>query len=228
MTTRRTFLKQNSLLAAGALAFGGAPFVQTPARAQTSGAIATTTYGRLRGWTEAEVHVFRGIYYGADTSGENRFRPPRKPMAWTGVRDAFDFGHTAPQALPSGNYDYLRAVSGRASLASVQGEDCLTLNVWTPRLNDNGKRAVLLSVHGGGYTGGTSNQQVFDGGSLARKHDLVVVTVNHRLGALGFLDLSAFDPAYASSGVVGMMDLVAALEWVRDNIANFGGDPDRI
>src|ERR1700759_512279 len=189
MTTRRTFLKQNSLLAAGALTLGGAPFVQTPARAQTSGAIANTTYGRLGGWTGSEVHVFRGIYYGADTSGENRFKPPRKPMAWTGVRDAFDFGHIAPQALPSGNFDYLRAVRGRFFQDATQGEDCLTLNVWTPRLNDGVKRAVLVSVHGGGYTGGTSNQQVFDGGSLARKHDLVVVTINHRLGALGFLDL---------------------------------------
>lgn len=229
MTTRRTFLKQNSLLAAGALTLGGAPFVQTPARAQTtSGPIANTAYGRVRGWTEGEVHVFRGIYYGADTSGENRFKPPQKPMGWTGIRDAFDFGHTAPQALPSGNYDYLRAVRARGAQASAQGEDCLTLNVWTPRLNDNGKRAVLVSVHGGGYTGGTSNQPVFDGSVLARRHDLVVVTVNHRLGALGFLDLSSFDPGYATSGVVGLMDLVAALEWVRDSIAGFGGDPNRI
>lgn len=227
MTTRRTFLKQNSLLATGLLA-GGAPFVHAQSRALPAGPIASTTYGRLRGWTESEVHVFRGIYYGGDTSGINRFRPPTKPHAWVGVRDALDFGHIAPQALPSGNWDYARATAGRQESTMEKGEDCLTLNVWTPSVTDHGKRAVLVSVHGGGYTGGTSNQPVFDGTALAKMHDLVVVTVNHRLGALGFLDLSGFDSEYAASGVVGLMDLTLALEWVRDNVASFGGDPNRV
>jgi para-nitrobenzyl esterase len=227
MFTRRSFLKQNALVATGMWAAGSAPFVITQTRSQTPSPIAATTYGRLRGSFENNVHVFRGIYYGADTSGKNRFMPPKKPTAWTGVRDAAEFGPLAPQPLPAGNYDYSRAVTGRGQ-PLTQDEACLTLNVWTPSVGDNAKRAVLVSVHGGGYTGGTSNQAVFDGGSLARMHDLVVVTVNHRLGALGFLELSAFDNDFASSGLVGMMDLVAALEWVRDNIANFGGDPTHI
>ena len=227
MTTRRAFLKQNSLLAAGAWAVGAAPFVSAQARSAPVAPIADTACGKLRGRTEDGVHVFRGVAYGADTSGKNRFMPPQKPAPWLGVRDALEWGHVAPQPLPASNYDYMRAVLGAVQL-STKSEDCLTLNVWTPGLKDGAKRAVLFSVHGGGYTGGTSNQLVFDGANLARMHDLVVVTVNHRLGALGFMNLAEFDPDFAPSGVVGLMDLVAALEWVRDNIANFGGDHGRV
>jgi para-nitrobenzyl esterase len=227
MPTRRSFLKQTSLLTAGVWGTRSVPFVSTRASAQTPTLTAETTYGKLRGFYENGVVAFRGVYYGADTSGKNRFMPPKKPMAWTGIRDAAEYGFIAPQPLPGGNYDYSRAVTGRR-LQLAQDEACLTLNVWTPGVGDSAKRAVLVSVHGGGFTGGTSNQMVFDGGNLARMHDLVVVTVNHRLGALGFLDLSAFDPEFTSSGVVGMMDLVAALEWVRDNIGNLGGDPGRV
>ncbi len=189
--------------------------------------VADTTYGKLRGRTEERIHVFRGIPYGADTSGKNRFMPPQKPTAWQGVRSALEWGHCAPQPLPDGNYDYTRAVRW-AELPGGTGENCLVLNVSTPALRDGGKRAVMVSIHGGGYTSGTSNNPVFDGGNLARKYDVVVVTVNHRLGALGFLDLGEFAPEFARSGVVGLMDLVAALEWVRDNIENFGGDPGRV
>ena len=155
------------------------------------------------------------------------FHAAAKPAPWLGVRDVLEWGHIAQQPLPASNYDYLRAVLGALQL-STKSEDCLTLNVWTPGLKDGARRAVLFSVHGGGYTGGTSNQLVFDGANLARMHDLVVVTVNHRLGALGFMNLAEFDPDFAPSGVVGLMDLVAALEWVRENIANFGGDPNRV
>jgi para-nitrobenzyl esterase len=153
--------------------------------------------------------------------------PPRKPAPWQGTRDALEWGHVAPQPLPSGNYDYTRAVQW-ATQPGGKGEDCLVLNVWTPGLKDGGKRAVLFSIHGGGYTSGTSHNPVFDGRALTRMGNVVVVTVNHRLGALGFLHLGELAPEFAQSGVVGLMDLVAALRWVRENIENFGGDPGRI
>ena len=133
----------------------------------------------------------------------------------------------APQPLPSGNYDYTNACQW-ATQPGGKGEDCLVLNVWTPGLKDGGKRAVLFSIHGGGYTSGTSHNPVFDGRALARRGNVVVVTINHRLGALGYLHLGEFAPEFAQSGVVGQMDLVAALQWVHDNIENFGGDPGRV
>jgi para-nitrobenzyl esterase len=227
MPSRREFLKQNSLLAAGARAALAAPFVMTPARSAPASPTTDTTCGKLRGRIEDGIHVFRGVPYGADTSGKNRFMPPRKPAPWRGTRDALEWGHVAPQPLPSGNYDYTRAVQW-ATQPGGKGEDCLVLNVWTPGLKDGGKRAVLFSIHGGGYTSGTSHNPVFDGRALARLGNVVVVTVNHRLGALGFLHLGELAPEFAQSGVAGLMDLVAALEWVRDNIENFGGDPDKV
>lgn len=227
MPSRRTFLKQNSILAAGAWAAGSAPLIVTEARSQPATPIVETTYGKLRGRTENGIHVFRGIAYGADTSGKSRFKPPRKPARWTGIRDALAWGHCAPQPLASANYDYARAVCW-ATLPGETGEDCLVLNIWTPGLKDGGKRAVLFSIHGGGYTSGTSSNPIFDGGNLARRNNVVVVTVNHRLGALGFLHLGEFAPEFAQSGVVGLMDIVAALQWVRDNIEDFGGDPGRV
>jgi para-nitrobenzyl esterase len=227
MSTRRTFLKQNSLVAAGALASLSTPFAAKSALGEPASSIADTTYGKLRGRTEDGIHVFRGVPYGADTSGKHRFMPPQKPLPWTGTRDALEWGHVAPQPLPSGNYDYTRACQW-ATQPGGKGEDCLVLNVWTPGLKDGGKRAVLFSIHGGGYTTGTSHNPVFDGRALARRSNVVLVTVNHRLGALGYLHLGEFAPDFAESGVVGQMDLVAALQWVHDNIENFGGDPSRI
>jgi para-nitrobenzyl esterase len=228
MSTRRTFLKQNSLLAAGAWATLSSPFAIKSAQAQsTESPVADTTYGKLRGRTSEGIHVFKGVPYGADTSGKNRFMPPQKPASWTGTRDATGWGHLAPQPLPSGNYDYTTACQW-AIQPGGQGEDCLVLNIYTPGLRDGGKRAVMFSIHGGGYTTGTSHNPVFDGRALAKRGDVVVVTVNHRLGALGFMNLTEFAPEFAQSGVVGMMDLVAALQWVHDNIENFGGDPSRV
>jgi para-nitrobenzyl esterase len=229
MSTRRTFLKQNSLLAAGAWATLSGSFAIKPALAATAATspIADTTCGKLRGRTEDGIHVFRGVPYGADTSGKNRFMPPQKPNPWTGTRDALEWGHVAPQPLPSSNYDYTNACQW-ATQPGGKGEDCLVLNVWTPGLKDDGKRAVLFSIHGGGYTSGTSHNPVFDGRALAQRSNVVVVTVNHRLGALGYLHLGEFAPEFAHSGVVGQMDLVAALQWVHDNIENFGGDPSHV
>lgn len=229
MSTRRTFLKQNSLIAAGVLAALSGPFAIKPASAAStdSSPVADTTYGKLRGRSEDGIHVFRGIPYGADTSGKYRFMPPQKPAALTVTRDAFAWGHVAPQPLPSGNWDYTNACQW-ATQPGGKGEDCLVLNVWTPALNDGGKRAVMFAIHGGGYTTGTSHNPVFDGGALARRGNVVVVTVNHRLGALGYLHLGELAPEFAQSSVVGLMDLVLALQWVHDNIENFGGDPGRV
>ena len=226
MSSRRTFLKQNAFIA-GASLVGAAPFVSTPARSEPAAPITDTTYGKLRGRAANGVHIFRGVPYGADTSGKNRFMPPQKPAGWQGTRDAVEWGHIAPQPFSSGNWDYANAVQWSV-LPGGEGEDCLVLNIYTPALKDGGKRAVMFSIHGGGYTTGTSHNPVFDGSALAKGADVVVVTVNHRLGALGYLDLSEFAPEFAQSSVVGLMDLVAALEWVRDNIENFGGDPGRV
>jgi len=169
MSSRRDFLKQNSLLAAGARAALAAPFVATPARsAEAAQPIADTACGKLRGRTESGIQVFRGVPYGADTSGKNRFMPPRKPAPWKDVRDALHWGHVAPQPLPNGNYDYVRAVQW-AALPGGRSEDCLVLNIWTPALKDGGKRAVMFCIHGGGYTSGTGHNPVFDGRALARR-----------------------------------------------------------
>jgi para-nitrobenzyl esterase len=188
---------------------------------------ADTTYGKLRGRSEDGIHSFRGVPYGADTSGKNRFMPPQKPAPWRGTRDALEWGRVAPQPLPNANYDYVHSVQW-ANQPGGKGEDCLVLNVWTPGLKDGGKRAVLFSIHGGGYTSGTSHNPVFDGRALARRGNVVVVTVNHRLGALGYLHLGELAPEFAQSGVAGLMDLAAALQWVHDNIENFGGDPGKV
>jgi len=229
MSTRRTFLKQNSVVAAGAWAALSSPFAIKSAQAASTSTspIADTTYGKLRGRTMDGIHVFRGIPYGADTSGKNRFMPPQKPSSWTGTRDAIEWGHVAPQPLPGSNYDYTNACQW-ATQPGGKGEDCLVLNISTPELKDGGKRAVMFAIHGGGYTTGTGQNPVFDGRALAQRGDVVVVSVNHRLGALGFTNLAEFAPEFAQSGVVGMMDLVLALQWVHDNIANFGGDPSRV
>ena len=220
-TTRRDFLTQASLMAAAA------PFAVTAARAAPAEPIATTTCGKLRGRTEDGVHVFRGVPYGANTTGKNRFMPPQKPAAWKDIRDAVSWGRVAPQPLPSGSYDSTRATQW-FTMTGGMGEDCLVLNIWAPALRDGGKRAVMFCIHGGGYTSGTSHNPVFDGRALVKMGNVVVVTINHRLGALGYLHLGDFAPEFAYSGVAGMMDIVAALEWVRDNIENFGGDPSKV
>lgn len=226
-SSRRRFLKESPLLMAGARAALAVPFAWTAARSAPSAPVAETTFGKLRGRTDEGIHVFRGVPYGANTSGKNRFMPPRKPAAWKDVRDAIEWGHIAPQPLPNGNYDYTRAVQW-ANKPGGTGEDCLILNISTPALKDGGKRAVMFSIHGGGFTTGTSHNPVFDGRALARLYNVVVVTINHRLGALGYLYLGDMASEFAQSGVVGLMDIVLALEWVRDNIENFGGDPGKV
>jgi len=188
--------------------------------------IATTTSGKVRGFIDNGVKVFKGIPYGEDTS-KTRFQPPVKPQPWQGVRDTIAFGPQAPQPI--------HARSGRSAFSPldeetpVNSEDCLHLNVWTRALRDGKKRPVLVYIHGGAYSSSSSNGPVYNGVNLVNRGDVVVVTLNHRLNLFGYLYLAALGGRdFADSGNVGQLDLVLALQWVRDNIAEFGGDPTRV
>ena len=190
-----------------------------------------TSSGWIRGRREDGVTAFLGIPYGASTAGANRFRPPAPVQPWSGVRDAVAFGHVAPQPVASGRIDYVRLIDWM-NHPGGQDEDCLVLNVWTPSTGpQSGRRAVLVSLHGGGFATGSGSHPGFDGAELVRFGDVVVVTINHRLGVLGHLHLADIPGApqeWATAGTAGMQDCVAALRWIQDNIANFGGDPDRV
>jgi para-nitrobenzyl esterase len=195
--------------------------------ASDAAAIVGTIHGKVRGFLHGETFIFRGIPYGAPTSGARRFMAPAKPAPWTGVRSALAWGFASPQ-IPPEHWDKDEVAFVYEWNPGAQGEDCLRLNVWTPGL-DGRKRAVMVWLHGGGFATGSGNEMnVYDGENLAR-HDVVVVSLNHRVGAVGFLDLSSIGgEKYAASGNVGLLDIVAALEWVRDNIAGFGGDPANV
>jgi para-nitrobenzyl esterase len=182
--------------------------------------VVETVSGKVRGTVVDGVHTFKGIRYGADTTGKNRFRPPRAPEPWAGVRDALEFAPSCPQPT--------RRPPGW-SPEPYESEDCLGLNVWTPGTDDGARRPVMVWIHGGAFQIGSGSWPYYDGAALARRGDAVVVTVNHRLGILGYLHLAELaGESYAGSGNAGMLDLVAALEWVRDNIAAFGGDPANV
>ena len=221
--TRRDFLKQAALLAA----VSGA-VLDRAAAAQANYVTADTTFGRIRGVETGGIKVFKGVPYGASTAGGNRFMPPVNPAKWAGVRDALAYGLSAPQTEPgtpprAGDL----AVAG-AGLGD-EGEDCLVLNVWTPALGDNRRRPVMFWCHGGGFATGSGSSPVTEGANLARRGDVVVVTINHRLNVLGFTSLAEHGgDDFAASGDVGMLDIVHALRWVRDNIAQFGGDPNTV
>ena len=191
------------------------------AKIDSNGPIVQTSAGKVRGAVQGKVKAFKGIPYGASTEGAGRFMPPSKPQPWTGVRDALELAPASPQN-PSNLVPESMAQQPKADGAG--SEDCLHLNVWTPGLS--GKRPVMVWFHGGGYTAGSANWEMYNGANLAAKQDVVVVTVNHRLNVFGYLYLAGLGgEKYANSSNVGMMDTVAALEWVRDNIASFGGDP---
>ncbi len=187
-----------------------------------------TTSGRIRGAIIEGVAAFKCVPYGAPTSGANRFMPPRKPTPWASVRETITYtGHAPQDGLRPATRPELADFSGPGD-TSPESEDCLTLNVWSPGL-DATKRPVMVWFHGGAFSYGTSNAPRLQGSRLARRGDVVVVTVNQRLNIFGFLDLSAVGGAeFAQSGNAGTLDMIAALEWVRDNIARFGGDPENV
>ena len=242
-TDRRRFLKGLSVTAASATATAAlqkSVSARTPAQTPATPAPTTTgesklfatvdtTSGKVQGIITAGIRQFKGIPYGASTAGRNRFMPPKKPAAWTGVRECFGHGQCCPQTPSNLRSDYGMMILWDQQSGGM-GEDCLVLNVWTPGTNDGAKRAVLVSFHGGGYATGSGNAPGFDGAQLALFGDVVVVTVNHRLSSFGYTHLADLGapPEFASAGVTGIMDLVASLEWVRANIENFGGDPGRV
>ncbi len=189
--------------------------------------VVETASGRIAGVTSGGVHVFKGIPYGAPTAGANRFMSPRKPEPWTGIREATAYAGRSPQAPAAAQRPELATVWGPVDTLPV-GEDCLTLHVWTPAF-DNAKRPVMVWLHGGAFSYGSANSPRYDSTNLALRNDVVVVAVNHRLNIFGHLDLSALsDERFAHSGNAGILDLVAALEWVREHAARFGGDPGNI
>jgi para-nitrobenzyl esterase len=189
--------------------------------------VVDTTSGKIRGAVVDGIKAFKGIPYGASTAGTNRFMPPQKPAPWGGVRETVDWAGHAPQAFFGQRRPEVSRLSGTPDEVPVS-EDILTLNLWTPGL-DAGKRPVMVWFHGGAFSYGSANTPRTAGANLARRGDVVVVTVNHRLNIFGFLDLVALGgEEFAHSANAGVLDLVAALQWVHDNVANFGGDPNNV
>ena len=202
--TRRQVLKTSIALglAAAAPALAASRIERTAAR---------TRSGRILGTRNGDLHVFRGIRYGADTAA-HRFQPPQREAPWRGAREALAFGASAPQGGGDG----------------PGSEDCLFLNVTTPGLRDGRRRPILVYIHGGGFNNGSGSDPLYDGSRLCSVGDVVVVTVNHRLNAFGYLYLGEFDERFAESGNVGQFDLIAALQWVHEHAAEFGGDSDNV
>lgn len=242
-TNRRNFIRTAGLGATG-LAFTGAS-----ASAATSGfstskkkkedgqilfigeniALTDTQYGKVKGYLLRGIYYFLGIPYGADTSGTNRFMPPQKPKPWKDVYQAVWWGDSSPQIMEKKYANFFNGFLSHVNYSDLS-EDCLKLNVFTPAINDGRKRPVIMYLHGGGFTSGNSiEQDEYNGENLARFGDIVFCSLNHRLGPVGYTNLAgAGGEKFEASGNVGNLDMIAALEWVRDNIANFGGDPDNV
>ena len=194
--------------------------------------VATTRAGKVSGVVENGINVFRGIPYGGDTA-KARFKAPIAVAGWSGVKECVEWSTRAPQLSIErpgrGGAETERVGFHLPPDKGVQSEDCLHVNVWTPGLRDGKKRPVLFYIHGGAYNNGTVNCDLYDGNRLCHRGEVVVVTVNHRLNAFGHLYLGALGGAeYADSGNVGILDLVLALKWVQENIAEFGGDASRV
>jgi para-nitrobenzyl esterase len=246
-SSRREFFGALGTGAAALTLGGGATAVASPAAARAAKAakaakddapvlqigdevaLATTRHGRVRGYVLRGIHYFLGIPYGADTSGASRFLPPQPPKPWTDVRPALWWGNSAPQNMDSRYENAYVSFRDHWNYDDLS-EDCLRLNVFTPAVGDGRKRPVLFWIHGGGFVNGNGiEQDGYNGENFARFGDLVFCSINHRLGPLGYCDLSgAVGEKFAASGNVGMLDIVLALEWVRDNIAAFGGDPGNV
>ena len=250
---RRAFLQGAGLLGAGAASSllpaalpakaapeerkGGSGPKLTASDADTVVEIAS---GRIRGFKRRGIYTFRGIPYGDSTSGENRFMAPKPAKPWAGIRDTLQFGRACIQpGSDSAHFDYdggnLATSDAEGFLVHrgegtlVPGEDCLRLNIWTPAVRDHSKRPVMVFMHGGGYEGGFDNDLASYNGENLSRNDVVVVTHNHRLNVFGYLNLAEIGgPRFAESASVGLLDLVAVLTWVRDNIAQFGGDPGNV
>jgi len=191
-------------------------------------AVVSTNAGRVRGYIRNGIYTFKGIPYAESTAGANRFMPPVKRKPWTGIRSCLYYGPVSPQP-PQLDWQNDEANFLVPQDNGFQDEDCLRVNVWTPVLGGQAKLPVMVFLHGGRFTTGSSQLLLaYDGENLARRGEVVVVSLNHRLGALGFMDLSQLDERFAASGNVGMLDIVAALQWVRDNIVAFGGDAARV
>ena len=205
--TRRALLQASLAVSTGALI---APWDAAFARSNSKCTVLNTRHGKIRGAREDGVHIFKGVPYGADTAAR-RFLAPIVPVSWKGISDAIAYGPACPQL----------------SSAELTSEDCLRLNVWTPALHDGGKRPILVYIHGGEFSTGSGSAPIYDGTALCRRGDVVVVTVNHRLNAFGHLYLAriAVDD-YDASGNVGLLDLILALEWIRDHAEAIGGDPN--
>jgi para-nitrobenzyl esterase len=240
MTMKHTLSRREAMSMGGA----GALLLGMPAAWAAQAAAFTppvdTTAGRIRGKRIGGVSNFLGVPYGDDT-GLRRFQPPAAPKPWTGVRDCIVLGHQAPQMnlgpndasgpTPDMASDFVRQViaAGKQGMeVGNESEDCLVLNVYTPDASPARKRPVMVWLHGGGFAIGSAGDPQYDGNALARRGDIVVVGINHRLNALGYLYLGALSDDFADSGNVGQLDIVLALRWVRDNIAQFGGDPDNV
>ena len=228
-----------SLAPLGASAAGAAKEVATAVARVVSASqtknIVETDSGKVFGFASNGIYTFKGMPYGGSTEGKNRFMAPTKPTPWSGVRSALYWGPVSPQT-------YTSTLDGRRGgwqhddesfmfewEDGQPSEDCLRINVWTPLISDNKKRPVMVWIHGGQYVSGSDNElRMYDGESLARRGDVVMVSLNHRLGVLGLMNLSAYGDKWADAGMVGMLDIVAALEWVKTNISNFGGDPNTV
>jgi para-nitrobenzyl esterase len=221
---RRSFLGGASMAAAAMVGGGSKAASGADVKGSSTGPVVETASGKIRGATINKVNGFRGIPYGASTEGAGRFMPPAKPKPWTGVRDTMEWGPEAPQ----GPHTEIPEVAATIPKQGIS-EDCLHLNVWSTSLNRNAKRPVMVWFHGGGFTSGSGSYTIYDGANMARKHDVVTVTVNHRLNSFGFLYLADVGGAkFAQASNAGMLDAVAALQWVRENIAAFGGDPNNV
>ena len=218
--SRRLFLAGGASLA-GMAGFAGRAW------SQDVFPVVETTNGKLRGAWTSGVATFKGVHYAASTAGLNRFMPPQLVKKWAGIKDALTMAEVAPQ-VPGGRASaYADLIVMDRQVPGI-GEDCLSINIWTPTLDSNAKKPVIFVIHGGGYYGGSGNSFGMDGDAMVRFSGCVVVSVNHRLGAMGFAHLKAFGGSdFATSGSVGMQDIVAALAWMKDNIAEFGGDPNR-